>query len=77
MVPQRFSIIQSGNLADTILAKLYVKIRSSIQPVMSRKSERDRTDYALAQFSKYSVSEITRLDYTKSLGYHFLARTDM
>ena len=55
----------------------YVKIRSSTQPAMSRKSERDRTDYTIAQFSKDSAGEIIRLDYIKSLGYRFLARTDM
>ena len=37
----------------------YVKIRSSTQPAMSRKSERDRSDYAIAQFSKYSAGEIS------------------
>jgi hypothetical protein len=41
------------------------------------KSSRDRTEYAIAQFSKYSAGEIARLDYNKSLGYRFLARTDM
>ena len=47
----------------------YVKIRSSTQPEMSRKSQRDRIDYAIAQFSKNSDGEITRLDYIKSLWY--------
>ena len=68
---------RNGRFVPLVVGLLSVNLRQcteicSTQPAMSRKTERDRTGYALAQFSKYSAGEITRLDYIKSLGYRFL-----
>ena len=72
----KLKTVLSKNSSQSHMWKSEVR-HSSTQPAMSRKSERDRTDYTIAQFSKDSAGEITRLDYIKSLGYRFLARTDM
>ena len=56
---------------------IYIEIRIIGKPATTRKVERDRTEYAMAQYNKYISGEINRHNNMKCLVNRFTARRNM
>ncbi len=55
----------------------YVKMRCLNVDAALRKPEKERISFLLRQFEMYSVGELNRYQYIKSIGFKFAARTDL
>ena len=65
------------NVLQKIQTTTYIKIRSLSTCAPVRKADRERIESVVEMFRKYSQGEISRLEFLKSVGYKFSARTDL
>ena len=52
----------------------YIKIRSTGKQVIPRKADRERTEYIISQYNKFTSGNINRREYLMSMGSRFLPK---
>jgi hypothetical protein len=55
----------------------YAKMRCLNVDTALQKPEKERISFLLRQFEMYSVGELNRYQYIKSIGFKFAARTNL
>jgi hypothetical protein len=72
--PSTFTFI---DVITKLQTTTYVKMRCLNVDAALRKPEKERISFLLRQFEMYSVGELNRYQYIKSIGFKFAARTDL
>ena len=73
------SIFVFLDIIQNIQTEAYIKIRSTRQATVSklRKTDKERTDFAITQYQKFMDNSIALREYMRSVGLRFQARADI
>jgi hypothetical protein len=71
------SIFTFIDVITKIQTTTYVKMRCLNVDTALQKPEKERISFLLRQFEMYSVGELNRYQYIKSIGFKFAARTNL
>jgi hypothetical protein len=55
----------------------YIKMRTLSIKATVRKNEREKMDFVVEQYTKHANGELSTVDFVRSVGYKYAARTDI
>jgi hypothetical protein len=55
----------------------YIKIRTLHIQAATRKNEKERLDFAIETYEKFVAGELSKIEFVKTVGYKYSARTDI